>query len=189
MRILVTPGSLLRPLNAKTGEGMPPRAMTISRFRNDSHQQLILPPAIGGFPAEARRTNNFTGRCGIPRKPAKRKVSPAVRVSVVALDLPTSHQLTAPGDEFTGRIFAAINAMLLDMLAAMARKDYEDRRRRQAQGIAKAKDEDKYRGRPENVARNAGTAAMLRAGESWSAIQRATDCSRATIAKIAKRAA
>jgi hypothetical protein len=40
-------------------------------------------------------------------------------------------------DDFSSRMFAAINAMLLDMLAAIARKDYEGRRRRQAQGIAK----------------------------------------------------
>lgn len=37
--------------------------------------------------------------------------------------------------------------MMLDMLAAIARKDYEDRRRRQAEGISKAKAEGKYRGR------------------------------------------
>lgn len=37
--------------------------------------------------------------------------------------------------------------MLLDMLAAIARKDYEDRRRRQAEGISKAKSEGKYRDR------------------------------------------
>jgi hypothetical protein len=29
-------------------------------------------------------------------------------------------------------MFAALNAMMLDMLAAVARKDYEDRRRRMA---------------------------------------------------------
>ena len=63
----------------------------------------------------------------------------ARQIRVVALDLPTSWQLAAPGDEFTARMFAALNAMMLDMLAAVARKDYEDRRRRQAQGIAKAK--------------------------------------------------
>ncbi len=34
------------------------------------------------------------------------------------------------------------------MLSAIARKDYDDRRRRQMQGIAKAKMEGKYRGRP-----------------------------------------
>ena len=41
----------------------------------------------------------------------------------------------------------AVNGMMLDMLAAIARKDYEDRRHRQAEGIKKAKAEGKYRGR------------------------------------------
>jgi DNA invertase Pin-like site-specific DNA recombinase len=113
----------------------------------------------------------------------------ARQIHVVALDLPTSWQLAAPGDEFTARMFAALNAMMLDMLAAVARKDYEDRRRRQAQGQAKAKLEGKYRGRPEDTDRNAGIAGMLRSGMSWTAIQGATGCSRATIAKVAKRAA
>jgi DNA invertase Pin-like site-specific DNA recombinase len=36
-------------------------------------------------------------------------------------------------------MFAAIKAMMFDMLAAMARKDYDDRRRRQAEGISRAK--------------------------------------------------
>jgi DNA invertase Pin-like site-specific DNA recombinase len=113
----------------------------------------------------------------------------ARQIRVVALDLPTSWQLAAPGDEFTARMFAALNAMMLDMLAAVARKDYEDRRRRQAQGIVKAKAAGAYRGRPEDTDRNAGIAGMLRSGMSWTAIQAATGCSRATIAKVAKRAA
>jgi DNA invertase Pin-like site-specific DNA recombinase len=109
------------------------------------------------------------------------------QIRVVALDLPTSWILAAPADDFTARMFAAVNGMMLDVLAAVARKDYEDRRRRQAQGQAKAKAEGRYKGRPEDAARNAGIAAQLRAGQSWSAIQAATGCSRATIAKIAKR--
>jgi DNA invertase Pin-like site-specific DNA recombinase len=82
-------------------------------------------------------------------------------------------------------MFEAINGMMLDMLAAVARKDYDDRRRRQAQGQAKAK--GRYKGRPEDAGRNDGIARMLDAGQSWGSIQRATGCSRATIAKIAKR--
>ena len=113
----------------------------------------------------------------------------AKQIRVVALDLPTSWLLAAPADEFTARMFAAINAMMLDMLAAVARKDFDDRRRRQTQGIARAKSEGLYRGRPEDVGRNAGIATMLRAGDSWSAIQSAFGCSRATIAKVAKRGA
>ncbi|MCV5179694.1 recombinase family protein, partial [Escherichia coli] len=67
-------------------------------------------------------------------------------IRVVSLDLPTSHQLLHVQDEFTVRMFEAMNSMMLDMLAAISRKDYEDRRRRQKQGIEKAKREKKYRG-------------------------------------------
>jgi DNA invertase Pin-like site-specific DNA recombinase len=95
--------------------------------------------------------------------------------------------MAAKADEFTGRMFEAINGMLLDMLAAVARKDYDDRRCRQAQGQAKAKAEGRYKGRVEDVARSTGIASMLKAGQSWTAIQATTGCSRATIAKIAKR--
>jgi len=110
------------------------------------------------------------------------------QVKVVALDLPTSWQLaSANGDDFTARMAEAINGMLLDMLAAIARKDYEDRRRRQAQGIAKAKDEGKYAGRPEDRERNAAISAMLLAGQSWNTIIKATGCSRSTLSRLAKR--
>ncbi|WP_103334473.1 recombinase family protein [Pseudotabrizicola formosa] len=114
----------------------------------------------------------------------------AKRVRVVALDLPTSHQLMQPeADEFTARMLDAINGMMLDMLAAIARKDYVDRRRRQAQGIVKAKAEGVYRGRPEDVKRNSAIVGMLRGGQSWSSIIAATGCSRSTLARLAKRGA
>ena len=83
----------------------------------------------------------------------------------------------------TGVQTCALPILMMDVLAAVARKDYEDRRRRQAQGQAKAKAEGKYRGRKENVGRNAGIASMLKSGDSWSAIEGAFGCSRATIAK------
>ena len=66
-------------------------------------------------------------------------------------------------------MFAAINARMLDMLAAVARKDCEDRRRRQAQGTTKAKAAGAYRGRPEDTDCNAGIAGMLRSCMSWTA--------------------
>ena len=111
----------------------------------------------------------------------------ARQVRIVAIDLPTSWSLARSGDEFTGRMLAAVNGMLLDMLAAVARKDYDDRRRRQAEGTAKAKAAGLYKGRPENHKRNAGIAAMLRTGSTWQQIIDATGCSRATVAKIRKR--
>lgn len=112
----------------------------------------------------------------------------AKHVRIVALDLPTSWMLLAAGkDSFSSRMLAAINGMMLDMLAAIARKDYEDRRRRQAEGQARAKAAGKYRGRPEDTKRNASIATMLRKGMSWSEVQDATGCGRATVAKVASR--
>jgi len=69
---------------------------------------------------------------------------------VVALDLPTSHDALTrnSSDEFTTRMLDAVNRMMLDMVAAIARKDYEQRRQRQAQGIEKAKRKGVYKGRP-----------------------------------------
>ncbi|WP_181168952.1 hypothetical protein [Mesorhizobium sp. B2-4-17] len=64
------------------------------------------------------------------------------KVKVVALDLPTSWMMAkADQDDFTTRLFDAVNAMILDVLAAAGRKDYIDRRRRQAQDIARAQTE------------------------------------------------
>jgi DNA invertase Pin-like site-specific DNA recombinase len=103
---------------------------------------------------------------------------------------------TNNADEFTSRMFEAINGMLLDLLAAVARKDYDDRRRRQAQGIAKMKAEGKNRaggrkpsGRPEDAERNARIAQQLRDGVSWSTIQRNEDCARSTILRVHQRMA
>jgi DNA invertase Pin-like site-specific DNA recombinase len=111
----------------------------------------------------------------------------AKRVRVVALDLPTSYQLANSGDDFTTRMLDAINGMMLDMLAAIARKDYDDRRRRQRQGIDKAKSEGAYRGRPEDAKRNDAITSMLKSGQSWNSIVNATGCSRSTLSRLAKR--
>ena len=57
-------------------------------------------------------------------------------LKVISLDLPTSHIAFSPQitDEFTRSMIKAINNMMMDMLAAISRKDYQDRRRRQAEG-------------------------------------------------------
>ena len=110
------------------------------------------------------------------------------QIRVVALDLPTSYMLADnDAESFTARMADSINGMLLDMLAAVARKDYEDRRRRQDQGIAKAKLDGKYAGRPEDTKRNAAIVAMLERGQSWSSIVDATGCSRSTLSRLSKR--
>lgn len=110
------------------------------------------------------------------------------RVKVVALDLPTSWMMATPDkDDIHSRMLDAINGMMLDMLAAIARKDYEDRRRRQAQGIARAKTEGVYKGRPEDTERNEAIMQMLANKQSWNSIVKATGCSRSTLSRLSAR--
>jgi DNA invertase Pin-like site-specific DNA recombinase len=107
------------------------------------------------------------------------------QIKVVALDLPTSWMMTAT-DETTSRMFSAINDMMLDMLAAIARKDYTTRRDRAAQGVQKAKAAGKYQGRIEDTERNALIQRHLKAGQSsWNEIMELVGCSRGTVAKQA----
>ena len=119
-------------------------------------------------------------------------------VMVVSIDLPTSYNLmvdpsTIDPDSkegFNQRSLKAINDMMLDMLGAIARKDYEDRRRRQNQGIEKAQKEGKFKGRQPNLERHERIRKLLAAGMSYTDIQETLEgVSRATIAKIAKASA
>lgn len=110
-------------------------------------------------------------------------------VLVVALDLPTSHQAMQPTgawDDFTRRMLAAINTMLLDMLAAVARKDYEDRRRRQAQGIEKAKAQGAYKGRQTDTELHLRIAELLDDGKSVRGVAGLLGCSTHTVQRVKK---
>lgn len=109
------------------------------------------------------------------------------KVRVVALDLPTSWTMVTAADEMTSRMMDALNSMMLDMLAAIARKDYTDRRRRQQQGIEKLKAEGGYRGRKEDTKRNEAIMKMLRNGQSWNSVIEGTGCSRSTLSRLSQR--
>nr|ARO45645.1 hypothetical protein PMPNAOBH_00004 [Escherichia coli] len=61
-------------------------------------------------------------------------------IRVVAVNVPTTW-LASGHNDFDSRMFSAINDMLLDMLAAVARRDYEQR------GTAAAGDRQGEKGR------------------------------------------
>jgi len=105
---------------------------------------------------------------------------------IVAIDLPTSHQgmRDTKGDEFTDRMLGAINSMLVEMMAAIARKDYEQRRERQAQGIEKAKAAGKYQGRQVDADLHKRVRELLAAGLGIRATARHADCSTTTVMRI-----
>lgn len=109
------------------------------------------------------------------------------KVTVVSLDLSTSHAALKPVanmDDFTKGMIAAVNGMLLDMLAVVARKDYEQRRERQAQGIAKGKLNGVYKGRPINTDLHNKITTLLNDGKSIRAIAGLLDCSTTTVQKV-----
>ena len=109
------------------------------------------------------------------------------KLKIVSLDLPTSHQFIEHNDEFTNRMLTAINDLMLDMLAAIARKDYQDRKRRQTEGIAKAKTQGLYKGRREDAELHKKVKLLLSENKSYNMIITLLKCSRGTIAKVAKR--
>lgn len=112
------------------------------------------------------------------------------QLAIVSPELPTSWIALKAGEgsEFTAAILQAVNSMLLDMLAAVARKDYDDRRRRQQQGIVKAQLEGKYRGRQKDTKKRLQISKLLATGHSYSAIQELLGCSRHLISTVAKEA-
>ena len=115
-----------------------------------------------------------------------RGIIQAKGLQIVALDLPTSYQLMASEktDTFTQRMLSALNPMLLDMLAAVARKDYEDHRRRTLEGVAKAKDEGKYKGRKINAALHARIKVCLDMGLPIRRVALVCGCSKTTVQKV-----
>lgn len=110
-------------------------------------------------------------------------------IRIVAMDLPTSHQGLAlsSGDEFTDRMLAAINYMMIDMMAAIARKDYQQRRLRQAQGISKAKASGVYKGKPVDQDLHKRVRELLQAGLGVRATARHADCSTTTVMRVRDR--
>lgn len=113
------------------------------------------------------------------------------QLRIVALDLPTSHAAlqASSGDEFTGRMLEAINLMLIDICAAAARRDYELRRHRQAQGIAKAKAEGRIRGRQIDHKKHQRIIEALEKGCSVREAAKIVGCSTNTVLKAKRLAA
>lgn len=109
------------------------------------------------------------------------------RIQVVSPELPISWESLKGGDNgFSGAMLGAINKMMLDMLAAIARKDYEDRRRRQMEGIQRAQALGKYKGGKRNEEKRKAVAAMLKSGHSYQEIRESLRCGYGMVASVRK---
>ncbi|MGF1862144.1 recombinase family protein [Photobacterium profundum] len=106
-------------------------------------------------------------------------------LTIVVVDQPMTHAALTSGTE-SNSITKALTDFMLDLGAAMARDDYETRQKRQAQGIAKAKLEGKYKGKQVNQELHKKIENMLKAKMSYTQIQQTLSCSRATVARVSK---
>ncbi|RAN45637.1 hypothetical protein RB25_17910 [Herbaspirillum rubrisubalbicans] len=108
-------------------------------------------------------------------------------IRLVALDVPTSW-LALKNNDAVSPFVNVINRMLFDLLAVTARKDYEDRRRRSAEGIARAKEAspEKYAGRRADTQKHEDVRKALMRKDSWNDICRIHQVSRSTVARIAR---
>ena len=107
-----------KPSRGVRGRARPQHRRNVCRERKRREARPARAfPAAGRLQARRRAAGRASGppvaldRLGLAQ--AARRVD-ARQVRVVALDLPTSWQLAAPSDEFTARMFAALNAMMLE---------------------------------------------------------------------------
>ena len=109
------------------------------------------------------------------------------KLVIISMDLPTSWQMVEmSGNDLTSGILRAVNSMLIDILATMARQDYETRRKRQAQGIERAKAEGMYTGKEKNMQAREVVREMLAQNVKPAHIMKAAAISRATFYRIKK---
>ncbi len=109
-------------------------------------------------------------------------------INIVVLDQPMTHAVLNYTDQQTSMISRVLTEFMIDLAAAMARDDYETRRKRQAQGIEQAKALGKYQGRKPNLKLRENIQLLLNEGKSWTQIQSLLGCSRSTIATTKKLA-
>ncbi|STK82960.1 resolvase domain-containing protein [Escherichia coli] len=106
-------------------------------------------------------------------------------IRVMAVNVPTTW-INSGMSEFDSRLFAAINDMLLDMLALLPEGTMNNDGNARKQGIEKARKDGKYKGRKPNQARYDAINRLIESGSSWSQVQKVPGCSRGTISSAIK---
>ena len=101
---------------------------------------------------------------------------------LIIADLPTTH---STNEGMTGEILNVINAMLIDLLATMAKLDNDKRKERIKQGLARSG--YKPTGKKANEAKHKRIKELLVAGSmTKNEIAKAVGCGIATVYRVAK---
>ena len=92
--------------------------------------------------------------------------------------------ITPGTDGVTRIVLEAMQELLLKLALQMARDDYETRRERQRQGVARAKAEHKYAGRPADTALHERIIALRRTGLTIRRTAELCGCSPSQVKRI-----
>lgn len=122
----------------------------------------------------------------LPLEEAKQLVD-AIKAKGARLSVPgvvDLSDLVADANGVSKIVLEAIQELLLKIALQAAREDYETRRERQRQGIALAKQDNRYRGRKADDKRNANIVAHRKAGKTIADTAELTDCSLAHVKRV-----
>jgi len=110
-----------------------------------------------------------------------------VGINIVVLDQPQTHiSLIDNINEQQSFITKVLTDFMIDLAAGMARDDYETRLKRQRQGIEKAKENGKYKGKPFDMVKRGKIKELIHDGKSWNRIIEIIGCSRGLVASVVK---
>ena len=117
--------------------------------------------------------------------PEAEKLIAAIKAKGAKLSVPGIVDLSEiEADGVAKIVLDAVQDMLLKLALQMARDDYETRRERQAQGIALAQQEGRYKGRKADAKRQAQVLALREAGKSLAEVADLTGYSVSNVKKI-----
>lgn len=117
--------------------------------------------------------------------PEAEKLIAAIKTKGAKLSVPGIVDLSEiEADGVAKIVLDAVQDMLLKLALQMARDDYETRRERQAQGIALAQQEGRYKGRKADTKKQAQVIALREAGKSLAEVADLTGYSVSNVKKI-----
>ena len=97
-----------------------------------------------------------------------------LNLRLIVLDLPITHQTAQNGQEW---LYRAFGEMFIELYAHFAYTDYQTRKERQKQGIAKARAKGKYKGRQADTEQYKRIVKLIESGLSYRETAKAIGCS------------
>ena len=98
----------------------------------------------------------------------------ALSLRLIVLDLPITHQTAQNGSEW---LYRAFSEMFIELYAHFAYTDYQTRKERQKQGIAKARAKGKYKGRQADTEQYKRIVKLIESSLSYRETAKAIGCS------------